>query len=322
MQGFDPRWKDFPDYIIGITEEIWEGRGVAALHDYYASDLMFRMASGIGQGNTAVIAGTLATMNEFPDRRLLAEDVIWSGTPETGMLSSHRVYCEATHKGYGIFGSPTGKRITFRAIADCHAKNNVIDDEWLARDQSAICIQIGVEPKTFARSLIEREGGPEKCRRPFTPDQDRPGPYLGNGNDDEWGEKFGAILTAIMGADLAVIEREYDRACMLGYPGGLNGRSREPAEQFWCGLLASFPNAEFSIDHQIGREDPMLPPRSAIRWSLNGTHDGWGSYGPPTGAKVFIMGFSHAEFGPRGIRSEYTVFDETAIWKQILLQTG
>ena len=44
MQGFDPRWKDFPDYIIGITEEIWEGRGVAALHDYYAPDLMFRMA--------------------------------------------------------------------------------------------------------------------------------------------------------------------------------------------------------------------------------------------------------------------------------------
>ena len=125
-----------------------------------------------------------------------------------------------------------------------------------------------------------------------------------------------------MGADLAVIQREYDRACVLGYPGGINGRSREPAEQFWCGLLSSFPNAEFSIDHQIGREDPMLPPRSAIRWSLNGTHDGWGSYGPPTGAKVFIMGFSHAEFGPWGIRSEYTVFDETAIWKQILLQTG
>jgi len=34
------------------------------------------------------------------------------------------------------------------------------------------------------------------------------------------------------------------------------------------------------------------------------------------------MGFSHAEFGPWGIRSEYTVFDETTIWKQILLQTG
>jgi hypothetical protein len=33
------------------------------------------------------------------------------------------------------------------------------------------------------------------------------------------------------------------------------------------------------------------------------------------------MGISHAEFGPRGIRREYALFDEVAVWKQILLQT-
>ena len=29
-------WKDFPDYIIGITKEIWEGRGVETLNRYYS----------------------------------------------------------------------------------------------------------------------------------------------------------------------------------------------------------------------------------------------------------------------------------------------
>jgi len=322
VKGFDNRWKDFPDYIIGITREIWEGRGVATLHDYYAPGLIFRMASGIARGNDGVIRGTLATMHEFPDRKLLAEDVIWSGSPEEGMLSSHRVYCEATHSGQGMFGEPTGKRICFRAIADCHAKNNTIDDEWLARDQGAICRQLGIDPKDFARTLIEREGGPEKCKRPFTPDQDEYGPYSGRGNNNEWGEKYGEVLRNIMSADLAVIQRQYDRACVVGYPGGVNGRSWEPAEEFWCGLLSSFPGAKFSIDHQIGIEDQMLGPRAAVRWSLRGKHDGWGSFGPPTGSDVYIMGFSHADFGPWGIRSEYTVFDETAIWKQILLQNG
>ena len=33
MKGFDPKWKDFPDYILGITAEIWEGRGIATLHE-------------------------------------------------------------------------------------------------------------------------------------------------------------------------------------------------------------------------------------------------------------------------------------------------
>ena len=34
------------------------------------------------------------------------------------------------------------------------------------------------------------------------------------------------------------------------------------------------------------------------------------------------MGLSHAEFGPWGLRREWTLIDETAIWKQILLAAG
>lgn len=35
-----------------------------------------------------------------------------------------------------------------------------------------------------------------------------------------------------------------------------------------------------------------------------------------------VMGISHAEFGPFGLRRKVTLIDETAIWKHILLQTG
>ena len=35
-----------------------------------------------------------------------------------------------------------------------------------------------------------------------------------------------------------------------------------------------------------------------------------------------VLGASHAEFGPWGLRREFTLYDETAIWKQILLATG
>ena len=124
-----------------------------------------------------------------------------------------------------------------------------------------------------------------------------------------------------MGADMAAIPEEYDRACQLEYPGGVSGHSHGDADRFWLGLRSSFPHAAFSIDHRIGRDDPMMPPRAAIRWSLQGKHDGWGVFGTPTGAEVYVMGAAHAEFGPWGLRREYVLFDETAIWKQILLQT-
>ena len=33
MKGFDKKYKDFPDYILGITNEIWEQRGIEKLYD-------------------------------------------------------------------------------------------------------------------------------------------------------------------------------------------------------------------------------------------------------------------------------------------------
>ncbi|WP_085790780.1 nuclear transport factor 2 family protein [Roseivivax jejudonensis] len=322
MHGFDPRFRDFPDYIIGITKEIWEDRGVATLHDYYAPDIVVRSPASVVTGNEGVIAATLATLSEFPDRTLLAEDVIWSGDPETGMLSSHRIMSHATHTGSGVYGAASGTRLRYRILADCHARANAIDDEWLIRDQGAIVRQLGLEPRAYARDLIAREGGPDAAVRPCTPQTDVAGPYKGSGNDNEWGARYGDLLTRIMNADLAAIPAEYDRAVQSHYPGGEEDHGTGAVDRFWISLRAAFPSARFEIHHRIGRDDPMMPPRAAVRWSLTGRHDGWGAFGRPTGAEVHVMGISHAEFGPWGLRREFTLYDETAIWKQILLATG
>lgn len=327
MQGFDPKFADFPDYIIGITKEIWEDRGISTLHKYYAPNIIVRSPGSVVIGNQGVIAATMATLVEFPDRTLLGEDVIWSGTPKTGMLSSHRLHSTATHSHGGVYGVATGTKLRYRIIADCHAKDNQIDDEWLIRDQGAIVRQLGWDPKDYARDLIAREGGPEACVRPFTPAIDVKGPYQGRGNDNEWGALYRDILERIMMADFSVIPQQYDRAALLAYAGGVDTLSHAGADQFWMGLRASFPNAEFTVHHQIGRDDAMMPPRAALRWSLHGLHDGWGSFGAPTGAEVHIMGASHVEFGALAggvpkVRREWALFDETSVWKQILLHTG
>lgn len=322
MHGFDPKYRDFPDYIISITKQIWEGRDLAALHHLYAPHIPVRSPGSLVIGNQPVIAATMATLAEFPDRKLYGEDVIWSGTPEAGLLSSHRILSTATHSIEGVYGKPTGTKLVYRIIADCHAKDNTIDDEWLIRDQGAIVRQLGWTPKDYAADLIRREGGPEKCIRPFTPALDVPGPYQGKGNDNEWGQRYADILTQIMDGALNVVAREYDRGVHCEYAGGVTAHSHNGVDQFWMPLRSAFPKAEFKIEHQIGRQDPMFPPRAAIRWSLHGKHEGWGGFGAPTGADVYIMGASHAEFGPWGLRREYTLYDETAIWKQILIQQG
>ncbi len=322
FEGFDPRWKDFPEFIIGITKEIWEDRGIATLNHYYAPDIPMRFPSGLVIGNQAVIAGTRATLAEFPDRQLYGEDVIWSGDSKGGYLSSHRLRTTGTHLCDGYFGSATGKTFVAMAIADCAARENQIFDEWLIRDTGAIVRQLGNTPKRFARKLIEREGGTQNCVKPFTPDQDVDGGYHGRGNDNEHGTRLAEILNALAKSDIAVVRREYDRACTVEHAGGAIGHSWNFAERRWMALHSSFPSAQFEIHHQIGRDDPLMPPRAAIRWSLTGKHDGFGLFGKPTGADIHVMGFTHTEFGPWGLRREWTLFDEVSIWKQIIMQTG
>ncbi|UJF17928.1 ester cyclase [Vibrio sp. SS-MA-C1-2] len=310
MTGFDPKWKDFPDYIIGITKEIWEDRGLHTLHQYYAKDIVVRTPQSISIGNQGVINNTMEVLAKFPDRTLYGEDVIWSGNPEDGMLSSHRIISTATDV-------ETGKKLKFRIIADCHAKNNQIDDEWLIRDQGAIARQLGYTPAEYSMKLIEDEGGIEKSSPVFLPAQDVEGPYPGKGNDNQFGQKYAEILESIMAANLTIIPKEYDRACIGEYAGGQSALSYSEVDQFWVNLRSAFPNAVFKIEHQIGLEGDNMSPRAAIRWSLEGKHEGFGAFGKPTGANVYIMGACHAEFGPWGIRREFAFYDEIAIWKQI-----
>lgn len=322
MKGFDPKFQDFPDYILKITREIWEERGLDTLNHYYAPDIPVRYAEGVSIGNRRTINGTLATLAEFPDRQLTGEDVIWSGNEDDGFLSSHRLLTMGTHTGGGAFGPPTGKRFIVRAIADCAAINDQINDEWLIRDTAGIVKQLGMDPVQYVRDLIEREGGAENCTQPFSPSIDVQGPYKGRGNDNEWGQRLSDILTRMMHMEFSVIQSEYDRAVQTEHPAATTVHSWADTEKLWMGLRSSFPNAEFKIEHQIGREDPLLSPRAAVRWGLHGKHEGWGMFGQPTGADVYVMGFTHAEFGPYGLRREWTLFDPVSIWKQIFIAQG
>lgn len=58
--------------------------------------------------------------------------------------------------------------------------------------------------------------------------------------------------------------------------------------------------------------------RVALRWSLRGTHSGFGHFGPPSGAPVYVMGPSHAQIVDGRIAAEWLLTDEVAIWTQIL----
>ena len=323
MKGFDSKFKDLPDYILKITYQIWENKDVESIMQYYAENIPVRSPSGVIYGPEAVVKATKATQQEFPDRQLLGEDVIWIGNEENGFLSSHRILSKATHQNDGTYGPATGKKIIYRVIADCACRNNQVYDEWLVRDQGAIIRQIGLDPKKYAANLMQEEGGAEKCSIPFNENTPLGGDYISPAiSNENTGTRYADILKSIMNKDIGSVENNYDRAIQQEQPGGFTVHGREEVSQFWKILLSAFPDAKFTIEHISFTDEKDQPKKAAIRWALVGKHSGKGNFGDPSNAQVYIMGISHAEFGNRGINNEWVLFDETMIWKQILMKTG
>jgi predicted ester cyclase len=316
-----------PDYILGITERIWEGRGIHLIRRWYAPDCVMHTPSGPVQGAEAVVHGTLETLHAFPDRELLGEDVIWSDDgPGRGLLSSHRILSNMTHEGAGLFGPPTGRRLATRTVADCLVRDGVIVEEWLVRDQAGIALQLGLDPAEHGRRLGAADAAAGRAAWHLTAL-----PAIRRGEPEAHAvrhahpaaEALAATLEAAFNrAELSTFRDLHDRAVALHLPGHRQASGMRALDGFAIGYLAAFPDARLVVDHCIALEEPGRPVRVAARWRLGGTHAGHGAFGPPSRAEVLAMGITQAEFaGPRIVRGFWLV-DELALHRMIGAHLG
>jgi len=318
MQPDTGHYANVPDFIYGITREIWEERGIGGKLDrYYAPDILLRAATGLTTSNQGVTAQTLQTLHQFPDRQLVGEDVIWEDGGDGSFLSSHRLISVMRHQGDGSFGAASHRLVTSRIIADCWVVGTVVTEEWLVRDQAAFAKCLGLLPETMARQLVAQDLRISGKVGFFLPEHDRPGRYVPK--IQSGAESYCVLYQRLWGGkETAAIRELYFEGACVAIPGGENRYGTMDIDRFYLSYLASFPDATFSIQSAIVNDDPGQALRIALRWSLRGTHSGFGHFGEPSGADVFVMGFSHAQFVGGKIMAEWILTDEVSIWKQIL----
>ena len=315
MKGFDAEFQNLDHYIRVITERIWEGRRIGDIERYYGVDCAVETPGGVSIGVPPVVSGTLETLAMFPDRQLLAEDIIVSGDDSGGFLSSHRILSPMTHAGAGAFGAATGRRLHARTIADCVCVDNRIVHEWLVRDQAAIARQIGVGERALAQRWLDERGGFNKPAMPVAP-----APYRSAMHTTPLAQRYAGLAERLWhSADVAALAEHFDSAACVAAPGGDTLYGVGEIQQFWVGLLAAFSGAELRIEHLAEVQRPSRPPAVAMRWRVRAQHTGRGRYGEPSGRPVEILAISHAEFHGERIAREWVLIDDVATWMQILL---
>lgn len=312
MRGFDDDYDNIVAYIIRCTYKIWEEKQIGLIKTHYADESVIHTPNGDIVGSDTVLANTAQQLALFPDRRLFPEDVVWAGNDEDGFYSSHRIRSTAHHRGFSLYGPPTGKRLTYRVIADCVVKENTIVEEWLVRDDLSILRQLGVDEQEFAAKLTAQ--APEKyAHRAAAPGEIPPAPagdgveaFITRAWHNAWNlRRFDSFAEAY----LSTI------SCHSASGRELFGHA--DIMQFVIDWLGCFPDGRMDFDHVCAVGDDAQGYRTSLRWTFTGTHTGYGIYGEPTDTPVRILGMTQAYVQGGKILEEWTVFDELNLLCQL-----
>lgn len=324
LDGFDPAYKDFVDYILKITHQIWEEKGIGIIYDTYHNNVVMHFGVKNAIGIDKVIAGTLETLHAFPDRKLIAQNVIWSPHGGDGYLSSHRIISTATNMNDSVFGPATQRKISFRTVVDCAVAHNRIYEEWLVRDNLWIVKQLGFDPVKIAYKMamqtIDNCGVKETQ---YGLDSNMEGqffPEKSSVENQELGEWIKSVFGRIYSYRLFnEVKKYYVDNAVLHYICDRDLTGHEQIQGMLVTLFASFPNARFIIERITYNEIGTNHYDVAVRWRISGIHEGYGMFGPPTGNAVQILGINHLKVENIRITEEWMTYDGLDVLRQILI---
>ena len=317
MAGFEDQFVDIVDYIVRITDEIWDERAVGRIYDTYDAACTIYSSYGVVRSVEEVVAATIVSLNGFPDGEDQHLNVAWSGDEQAGFYTSHLGYSQATNLGATAYGPPTGKRVGVRFCADCVSRDNRIHTEWLVRDNGALVRQLGLDLHETARAiaLAPRYDVPV-VSVPTRLDGQTPRRFYDTPNDtpSAWAEHhFGQIWNA---RRFEHVPFHYSSDAIAHWPGGRVATGPRSIGALIVELLTSLPDATVRVE-QVSWSDETDGVILAVRWLLEGTIRPGGMLGEvPGGKPVFVMGMSHMRFDGGSVIEEWTVFDEIGVLAQ------
>jgi predicted ester cyclase len=137
-KGFDPE-----DFVRRMWHDTWNWRNLSTIDRAYAPNVRWmgptdRRLQGRGDLKSFVLS-MLAT---FPDLALSVDDVYWMGNEADGYLVSVRWSALGTHRGHGVYGAPTGRRVALWGISQHRIEQGRIAQEWTLFNEFEILQQI------------------------------------------------------------------------------------------------------------------------------------------------------------------------------------
>ncbi len=134
---------DVERVVRALFHETYNRRNLSAIDRTYASNVRWHGTSnreGYGRADVRAMArGLLAT---FPDLGLHVDEVYWMGNDADGFSVSVRWTALGTHRGYALYGAPTGRRVHLWGISQLYFVGGHIVEDWMLFNEFDVLAQI------------------------------------------------------------------------------------------------------------------------------------------------------------------------------------
>jgi hypothetical protein len=327
--NFDNEFVDIVDYIIRITHRIWEQKNVGLCYRYYSDVCPIFMLSGYSESVEQVVQNTLKTIAAFPDRSLIGDNVIWKENDDNSYYSSHLITSIMTNTGNSEFGLATNRTGRVTTIADCVCFENKIIKEWLVRDNSFLINQLGIDliDAAIRYSAIK----PHQAFSPWLDSEYERVMKTQHRTEltldvHHWNtENFihSWVQTIFNQKQFSKLVQFYHLAASHQWPGGRQAMGPAQITGTLIQWLAQCTDAKMTVDHVAVVEFDAKTIDIAIRWSIAGTYTPHTQrLAPLKGNRFFVLGASHLRVSNQKIVQEITVFDEIALYANLIRESG
>ncbi|AUN31870.1 ester cyclase [Niveispirillum cyanobacteriorum] len=131
-------------FALALFQEVWNARMFGEVRRHYAGNARMEAPNGrrlFGHGE--IIGWVIAVLAALPDARLSVDHVAAVPHPSgDGVDIAIRWQLAGTHRGGGLYGPATGRRLLILGVTHWTLRGGRIENEWTIFDEVAIWRQI------------------------------------------------------------------------------------------------------------------------------------------------------------------------------------
>ena len=158
---------DVDHFVRALLHDTYNRRDLSAVDRAYAQNVRwYGTTNRSGYGRSDVKAMARSLLSTFPDLGVHVDEVYWMGNERDGFRVSVRWTALGTHRGWSLYGEPTGRRVHLWALQQLYIHGGAIVEDWMLFNEFDVLAQLlKDDPEPSASADLRRPMTVVSCRQ-------------------------------------------------------------------------------------------------------------------------------------------------------------